>query len=128
MALMGSTLYLPEEELNFRNYPEVRTVLPYVQEVITYAAQAVTAIKQYTSGASDRVDLSIVDLQKYTKLCRTVCSTLGSAASVCYELLAELRTIQNTLQTLMYIKNRYGSQYIGAPVSLATINNPNVLY
>jgi len=127
MAVMESTLYLQNEELDFRNYPEVRTVLSDVQDLINYATEASIVISAYTSSTADRIDLSIVDLQKYTDLCRSVCSILGSASNVCYDLLVEMRTLQGTLQTLMYVKNRYGNQYIGTPTDPSASSDPNIL-
>lgn len=127
MAVMESTLYLPEEELNFRNYPEVRPILSDIQELINYATKASNALKMYTNSTLDKVDLSIVDLLKYTKLCRSVCSTLGMAPNPCYDLLVELRVLQRILQTLVFVKNRYGSQYIGVPSNPSTVATSNTI-
>jgi len=37
MAVMSSTYYLPSEELRYRNYPEINTVLTDVNSIISYA-------------------------------------------------------------------------------------------
>ena len=125
MAIMEGTLYLPAERLNFRNYPEVATLMGDIKDIIRYSIEVGNAIKAYTSSTLDRINLNIVDLQRCILLCRTVCSTLGLAPNVCYDLLVEIRSLQNTLQTLVFVKNRYGSQYIGVPTNLTI--RPSIL-
>ena len=115
MGTMNSTLYLPDEVLNFVNYPETKDIAKDVGALIAYASKTTVALQAYTGGTSNRIDLSISELQKYVALCRSVCMIIGSAPNICYDLLVELREIQDVLQTLVHIKNRYGSQYIGNP-------------
>ena len=115
MAVMVSTLYLAKEELNLSNYPEIRGILKDVQELISYAIGVSTVMGDYISGIYDRMDINIADLQKYIVVCRSLCDVLGTSPNVCYDLLTELRLIQNSMQTLIFIKNRYGTQYIGTP-------------
>ena len=113
MGVMERTLYLQSEDLNFRNYPELQGILNDIQELIGYSTAVSNALNAYVNTITTRINLSIVDLQKYASLCRNLCNTIGNAPNVCYDLLVEMRLIQDTLQTLIYIKNCYGSQYIG---------------
>lgn len=117
MGTMESTLYLPDEVLSLRNYPEVSSVTATVQEIMVYMAKVDSALVAYTSSTMDRIDLSITDLQKYVGLCRSVCTILGTSRNVCYDLLMEIREFQDILQDLAFIKTRYSSQYIGTPTS-----------
>lgn len=117
MAAMDSTLYLPNETLYFRNYPEIRPILSDIQSVITYASEVYTAVTDYTNGNTTMINLDVAELQASIDLCRSICQTLGTASNVCYDLLVELRSILSVFQTLMYVNSRYKGQYIKSLIS-----------
>jgi len=117
MAVMSSTYYLPSEELRYRNYPEINTVLTDVNSIISYAKRVNIALVNYNSGAYDKIDVDTVALQNYIDLCRSVNAILGNATNVCYDLLVEIRALQTEFQTIMYLKNKYNNKYVGTPTS-----------
>ena len=127
MATMGSTLYLTKEKLSSRNYPEVSDAMESIQEIITYIASIGSAIEAYTNGSLDHININVSDLQKYTTLCRNICDTLGSAPNVCFDILTELREMQNGMQVLIFVKNRYGNQYIGTPTNSGVTSSLSIL-
>lgn len=119
MGIMASdTWYLPEEELHYRNYPEVNYAQADIQLILQYAMRVDTAIFDYSNGTFDKIDIDVHDLANYIDLCRSVCSKIGTAPNVCFDILLEIRSIQKILQTLMYAKNKYGNTYIGTPTNL----------
>jgi hypothetical protein len=119
MGVMASTTwYLTDEALTPRNYPEVALVEADIQTIFSYGLRANSAIEDYTSGTFDKIALDVNDLIVHVSLCRSVCNILGSAPSVCYDVLSEIRNIQSSLQQLVYIKSRHGSVYIGNPTKM----------
>lgn len=116
MPIMKSTLYLPGEKLNNGNYPEVGAAADDIQELISFSMKVLTALSSYIDGTYDKIYVDMIAVADYIQKCRLICESLGNASNVCFDLLIELRGIQETLQTLVYINNRYGDQFIGAPV------------
>lgn len=124
MGVMESnTWYLPSELLQFRNYPEVNSVSEDIDDIMDYSMHVHLALVGYTEGLYDRVDVDSHNLQKYIDKCRNVCNVLGNAPNVCFDLLLELRGVQNVFQQLLYAKNRFGSQYIGTPTPISSENS-----
>lgn len=119
-VMASSTMYLPSEVLQYRNYPEVNYALNDINTILDYAMRVNNAITDYVTGVFDKVDVDAHDLQVHIDLCRSVCYTLGTAPNVCYDLLMELRSIQSVMQTVMYTKNRYGDTYVGTPTLTTT--------
>jgi 5'(3')-deoxyribonucleotidase len=124
---MENTWYLPEEIIDFQNYPEVTGVLDSISAIQNYTMRVINALQDYTDGTLDKIDINVTDLQKYINLCRSVLDTLGHAPNVCYDLLMELRETQSVFQTLMYAYNQFGSQYIGTPTDQTTAANSDVI-
>ena len=127
MPIMEATWYLPEEELQYRNYPEVHGVMDNINRLVYYAMSLSIVLDDYNNAVADRIDIDVVDLQKNITLCRSITDVLGNAPQVCFDLLMELRTIQDTMQTLLYAYNRFGSQYIGKPTDLTEDSDPNII-
>ena len=117
MGTMDSVLYLPEEVLNFTNYPEIKDIVPDISALIAYASKANTALQAYLSGVSDKIDLNISELSAYIVSCRNICNIIGTAPNVCFDILVDMRELQDILQTFAYVKNRYGNQYVGSPTT-----------
>jgi len=115
MPLMEPTHYLPDEEINFRNYPELYTVWDDLQKINAYATRVHKALADYTSGQYDKIDLNTEELNSYITLCRNVCSVLGQAPKVCFDILLDLRELQYHMQILLYNRRRFGSKFIGTP-------------
>jgi predicted KAP-like P-loop ATPase len=122
MAVMENTWYLPEEALYFRNYPEVASVMPQLEDILAYAMRVNNAIIDYNSRVFDKIDVDVVALKRYINLCRATAEVLGRANNVCFDLLVELREIQNVFQTVMYLRNRYGSKYVGKPTNVTEVD------
>jgi hypothetical protein len=115
---MKETYYLPGEVLSNGNYPEVNGVIDDINDILDFVMNSVRKLDLYLNGSSDKIDVDIVSLPGYIDKCRNVCETLGNASNVCFDLLIDLRKVQECLQTLTYIKNRYGSQYIGTSTAV----------
>lgn len=113
--IMENTHYLPDEELKISNYPEVALVQDEIGLIMGYAMEADQAVFEYNEGLKDKIDLDVVDLQKAIERCRHVCDILGNAPKVCFDLLLEIRELQMSFQELVYLKRRYGDEYIGKP-------------
>lgn len=115
--LMEKHHYLPYEELKVSNYPEVAQVLTDIDLIQTYAMTCDQAVLAYNEGTNDKIDLDAVELRREVDRCRRVCDLLGNAPIVCYDLLTEVRAFQMTFQDLLFMKNRFGSEYIGKPTA-----------
>lgn len=115
--LMDVTHYLPEEELTTSNYPEVVSLKSDLLKIESYAERVNLALTWYEESEFDKIDLDVVEIEEYAQLCRSVCETLSTASKVCYEVLLDVREIQNILQELLYLRRKYGDEYIGKPTN-----------
>jgi hypothetical protein len=111
------TFYLPKEAVNFINFPELRTYKADIETIMEYALRVQTAVADYNEARYDRIDLNMEELHAHIDLCRTVCEALGSAPNVCFDILLEIRNIQQNLQNLAYLKTKFGSAIIGEPTT-----------
>ncbi|MNN36620.1 hypothetical protein D3C81_1505220 [compost metagenome] len=115
MPIMDSTNYLPQEKLNYRNYPEVRDKQADINTLFAYALRVNEALISYNSGEFDKIDLNTNELETNITLCRSISETLGTAKNVCYDLLLELRVIQKNMQLVRYLGKENGTRYVGKP-------------
>lgn len=113
--MMEPSHYLTTEVLKDANYPEVKRVQADIEALFTYMMTADTAVIDFNDSTRDRIDLNPVDIIREINRCRSVCSVLGNAPRVCFDLLVELRQAQENLQELLYLKRRFGDEYISAP-------------
>jgi hypothetical protein len=116
---MKTTCYLPDEEPYIRNYPEIADVSLDIENLIAFGTRIGNAIDAYVSEKYDRVDIDIIELQKSIDLCRETCTYLSSAPKVCFDMLLELRELQSLMQLFLYLKDRYGNQFVGKPTNAA---------
>lgn len=119
---MDDTHYLPSEELKMSNYPEVRQLEGDIEEIVKYAKLVDATVLAYNNGTVNKIDLDVVILQKMVDNCREVCRVLGRAPNVCYDILLELRNFQMNFQDLIFMKTRFGSEYIGKPTIEAELD------
>lgn len=115
---MEITHYLPHEELKISNYPELSKVENEISEIQVFAMRTNLALADYNEGRADRVDVDIEELRKHIELCRYVGDILGRSSNVCYDILMDIRAIQQGLHDLLFAYNRFGSEYIGTPTPL----------
>lgn len=127
MSIMENTWYLPEEKLQFRNYPEVHAVSDSIDSLLDFGMTVASALQYYNEGTANKIDIDISALQKSILLCRSVCNTLGTAPKICFDILTELHKLQDIMQNLLYIRNRYGDQYIGKPTENTSETKTNVV-
>ena len=113
------TFYLPQEAVNYINFPELRAYKKDIETLLEYTLRVNTALADYNEGRYDKIDLNMEELKSHINLCRTICEALGNAPKVCFDVLIELREIQMHLQNLLYLKNKYGNRYIGTPTNAA---------
>lgn len=116
---MEITHYLPHEELKNSNYPELSKVESEISEIQVFAMRTNLAIADYNEGRADRIDIDIEELRKCIELCRYVGGTLGRSTNVCYDILMDIRGIQQGLHDLLFAYNRFGSEYVGTPTPLS---------
>lgn len=120
MPSMESLYYLPSEQPNYINFPEVRTQKYNIQTVMSYSLTAQLALADYNSGRFDRIDLNTDEIQSNVDLCRSISDALGNAINVCYDVLLDVRTIQQNLQSLLYLKRALGNAVLGTPTNATT--------
>jgi hypothetical protein len=114
---MEKQQYLPSEVVNYTNFPELRTHREDIELIQTYAKRVDLALADYEAGNYDRIDLNADELSTNVDLCRSVCDRLGTAPSVCYDVLLILREIQTTMQNVLHLKVKYGDLYVGKPTT-----------
>lgn len=107
--------YFPNKVVNYTNFPELRMYKADIERIIVYAIRAELALADYSKARYDRVDLNMEEIQTHIDLCRQVCEGLGLAGNVCFDVLLEVRTIQEQLQNLSYLKRKFGSGIVGEP-------------
>jgi hypothetical protein len=117
MPSMDSSYYLPNEQPNYINFPEVRQQKANIQAVMDYSLKAQAALADYNEGRYDRIDLNSDEIQSNIDLCRSINEVLGNANNVCYDVLLDIREIHKNLLKLMYLKRQYGNQVIGTPTN-----------
>lgn len=123
---METTHYLPHEELKASNYPEIANLMPDIQIIQTYAMTADQAVFAFNEGLVNKIDIDVTDMRKAVDKCRYVCNIIGTAENVCYDLLMELRAMQTNFQELIFMKNRFGSEYIGTPTNTEDLSGGSV--
>lgn len=112
---MEQFYYLPNEQVNYINYPELRTYRADIVSIIAYAEVVATAVSDYQKGKKDKIDLNTDEVQQYINLCRSTSEVLGKAPKVCFDVLMELRNVQVQLHGLMHLRRKFGTKYIGEP-------------
>lgn len=115
---MEITHYLPHEELKITNYPELSKVEAEIDMIQRHAVRVNQALGDYNEGRTDRVDVDITDIQRHIGLCRYVADVMGRASNVCYDVLMDLRSIQQGLHDILFAYRRFGSEYIGTPTKV----------
>ncbi len=89
-----------EEDMNYVNYPVLRSEQQNIEDIVTYGLRAYSALTDYNEALYDRVDINTAELEEYINLSRQVCSRLSDAESVPFDLLLELRSILAVLYQL----------------------------
>ncbi len=107
--------YLPHELVNYTNYPELLTYRQDIEDLLNYSLTVHNALQDYNEGIYDRIDVNMEEVQNHITLCRTLSDVLGKAPRVCFDVLLEIRVIQEHLHKLVFLKNTYGNQYVGTP-------------
>lgn len=115
---MEAVHYLPHEELKGSNYPEVVSMSADIDAIQNFAKKVDQAVLAYNENVVDKVDLDVMEVQSFVNQCRKVCDVLGNAPNVCYDILLEIRALQMNFQELVFISNRFGSEYIGKPTPI----------
>ncbi|KAF6569106.1 hypothetical protein G9G53_22725 [Paenibacillus sp. EKM206P] len=117
---MLESIYLPEEELTYVNFPVLREERQSVEDITAYALRAYTALSDYNEALYDRVDINTAELEQYITLCRDTCSRLASADSIPFDLLLELRSILTMLYKLRTLAADSSANVIGEPAAIST--------
>ncbi len=109
--------YLPSEVATITNYPEIGEFQEEIALVYIYADQVNTAIDDFLNGRADRINLNAEDLVQIIELCRTICAVLGRADTKCFDVLLNLRKCLQAMQQALYLRNKYGTKYVGTPTA-----------
>lgn len=114
---LGSYAYLPSEEVNKRNFPEIAKYQSEISVIFVYAKLAETALINFINSKADKIDLNPDELNSCIDLTRRICSALGYADNVCYDVLVKLRGYLYMFQQVKYTADKYGTTYVGTPSS-----------
>lgn len=109
--------YFPNKVVNYVNFPELRGQRENIQAILDYSLRAQVALADYNEARYDRIDLNMEELQANITLCRSVSDALGLASNVCFDILLEIRSVQEMLQQLVYLKRVTGTNLIGLPTN-----------
>jgi hypothetical protein len=112
--------YLPKESVTLVNYPVLREQRDNIEQILIYVLRVESALVDYNEARYDKVDLNTDEINQYVDLCRTVTYALGTAESVPYDILIELRNIQAQLYSLVYINRQEGTTVFGTPTTTTT--------
>lgn len=112
---LESIHYLPSEEVNKRNFPEIEQFQEEISLIFLYATVVDTAIEAYRNSEADKIDVNAEELKQCIDLTRTVCIALGKAPTVCFDVLQKLRSFLYSFQQLAYLADQHGVQYVGQP-------------
>lgn len=118
MAL--DTFYIPTNTPNLINFPVLRSQQANINALMTYALRVSSALADYNSGKYNKIDLNMGELQQNIDLCRSTCYTLGTASSIPFDVLVELRKFQDQFQNVMTIYRVKGAAVVGTPTSTTT--------
>lgn len=118
--MLETSIYLPSEVANLTNYPELRAQRANLTAIMDYALRATSALADYNEARYDKIDLNAGEIRQAIALCRSTSEVLGTAPKVCFDILLEIRTVQEDLQNLLFLRVKYGTKYIGVP----TITTP----
>ncbi|MGF6354079.1 hypothetical protein ABIE27_001989 [Paenibacillus sp. 4624] len=117
---MLESIYLPEEEISYVNYPVLREEQQIVRNISEYALRVYGALSDYNEAVYDRVDVNTAELEQYISLCENTCGRLASATSVPFDLLLELRSILTMLYKLRILAADSGANVIGESTAIDT--------
>ncbi|WP_025684582.1 hypothetical protein [Paenibacillus maysiensis] len=117
---MLESIYLPEEELTYVNFPVLREERQSVEDITAYALRAYTALSDYNEALYDRVDINTAELEQYINLCQDTCRRLAAAANVPFDLLLELRSILTMLYKLRTLAADISANVVGEPGGVDT--------
>lgn len=112
--------YLPKESVTLVNFPVLREQRDNIEKILIYILRVETALVDYNEARYDKVDLNTDEINQYVELCRTVTGALGTAESVPYDILIELRSIQSQLHNLVYLNRQEGKAVFGTPSAETT--------
>lgn len=116
---MENAHYLPHEVLKITNYPELSTVAKEIDAIRVFAMRLSILLADYNEGQADKISVDVEDLRSTIGLCRTVCDVLGRAPNVCFDVLAEIRTLQIAFHDVLFAHERFGSEYVGTPSAVS---------
>lgn len=112
---MSPTHYLPHEEITYANYPELLTVRPQLEDLQQRLEAIITAASEFEDGLADRIYLDISEVQKTLKLAYDISEVLGKAPRPCFDILTEIRDVQESLHEILF-SNRYeGNEVVADP-------------
>jgi len=109
--IMDSVFYLPQEMPSLYNYPELEIVKEDLLNILSYSIKTDAEIKKYENNEVEQIELGLKELTNYIELCRQVCEVLGKANNVCFDVLLEVRNIQDSLQQTRYLYNNHREKY-----------------
>jgi hypothetical protein len=112
MSILPKSQRSPKEEFLYSNFPEVATVSADIGLIYTYAQKVQEAINAYNDRRAEKVYLNIAELRNVLETSHNVCDVLGRAPNVCYDILINIRAIQEGFNDLLYSHTANGNEYV----------------
>lgn len=92
----------PKEEFLYSNFPEVLLIEDRLASLQAYAIKVQEAINAYNAQETDKIYLNVAELRKMLDMSFDITDILGMADNVCYDILTNVRSIQEGFNELIY--------------------------
>jgi len=115
MYLLENSQQSPKEEFKYANFPEVAVLEDQLITFFTYVEEVNSAVSAFQSREADKVYLNIAELQTALDNSYSITDVLGRADNVCFDLLMNIRDIQENLLEILYSYNSEGDYLVSTP-------------
>lgn len=112
MYVQDKSQMLPDEEYKYSNFPELAQVQDEMNTLRAYMETVFTAMSLFEERQEDRIYLNIAELKDMLDMTYRVTDILGRADNVCFDILMNLRTMQEYLHELLYSYRTEGNLYV----------------
>lgn len=102
MFLLDPSQRSPHEEFQYSNYPEVAELEPKLNDLFTYLEFVTSAVSAFQENEADKIYLNVAEIDRKLDLIYEICDVLGRADNVCFDILMNVRSVQEILHEIKF--------------------------
>lgn len=114
MYLLDKSQQNPKEEFKYSNFPEVAVIEDQLNHFFSYVEKVNSAVSAFQTRDADKVYVNIAELETELSKSFDMTDILGRADNVCFDLLLNMRDMQENLLEILYTYRSEGDYLVSS--------------